>query len=54
MSDMEKHVEAMVVKAANAKTSDEAMKFSQAAENAAHALQTLVRTQIDKKQVANG
>jgi cellobiose-specific phosphotransferase system component IIA len=54
MSDPGKYVESLVAKAADAKTADEAMKFSQAGLNVAHALQTLVRKRIDEKQVADG
>jgi len=37
-SDMRQHVEAMITKAAEASKSDEALKFSQAACNAANAM----------------
>jgi len=35
---MEQHIEALIAKAANAEKSDDAMKFSQAACNAANAV----------------
>jgi cellobiose-specific phosphotransferase system component IIA len=54
MSDTKNHVDTLVAKAADAKTADDAMKFSQAALNVAHAQQTLVRKRIDEKQVADG
>lgn len=38
MSDMEKHVEAMIKKAADAADSGDAMRFAQAALNAANAV----------------
>ncbi len=54
MDKIDKHVESLVLKAANAKTADEAMKFSQAATNAANAQQTLVRTRIDERDLNRG
>lgn len=39
---MEKHVEELIAKAAKAEKSDDAMKFSQAACNAANAMCSLV------------
>jgi len=41
MNEVKKQVEAMVDKAAKAEKSDDALKFSQAALNAAHALRVL-------------
>lgn len=41
MSTNENHVEGMIAKAAQAEKSEDAMKFSQAACNAANALATL-------------
>jgi hypothetical protein len=38
---MEKHVEELIAKAAQARTADDAMKFSQAAYNAANAMCSL-------------
>lgn len=41
MEDMKKHVESLIAKAANHQDYDAAMRFSQAALNAAHAIQVL-------------
>lgn len=41
---MEKHVESLVTKASEAKVADDAMKYSQAALNAAKALRDLAET----------
>lgn len=38
---MENHIEELIKKAANAQNADAAMKFSQAAQNAANAMHTL-------------
>lgn len=38
MTDMQKHVETMIEKAGNSEKPDDAMKFSQAAVNAANAM----------------
>lgn len=46
MSDIKKHVEELVVKAAKAGDSSDAMRFSQAAQNAANALLTLTTPQL--------
>jgi hypothetical protein len=46
---MEKHVEAMVKKAAEAEKSDDALKFSQAACNAANAMCALGTAKRDGK-----
>lgn len=47
---METHVEAMIAKAANADKADDAMKFSQAACNAANALCALKTAAIITKK----
>jgi len=41
MTDMEKNIEALIRKAAEAEKADDAMKFSQAATNAANAMCSL-------------
>ena len=41
MNELKKHVETMIAKAAKADKSDDAMKFSQAALNAANAMCSL-------------
>lgn len=46
---MEKHVEAMIAKAAQAEKSDDALKFSQAACNAANAMCALGIAKRDGK-----
>jgi hypothetical protein len=46
---MEKHVEEMIAKAAKAEKADDAMKFSQAACNAANALCSLGHAKRDGK-----
>lgn len=46
---MEKHVEAMITKAAKAEKSDDALKFSQAACNAANAMCSLGAAKRDGK-----
>ena len=45
---MEKHVEEMITKAAKAEKSDDALKFSQAACNAANAMCALVNSKTIK------
>lgn len=45
---MEKHVETLIKLAAEAKSADEAMKFSQAANNAANAMCALASSKIIK------
>jgi len=47
---MEKHVEEMIVKAAKAHDSGDALRFSQAACNAANAMCALVGAKRDAKQ----
>ena len=42
MSDFAKHVEALLEKASSAEKSDDAMRFSQAANNAANAICALL------------
>lgn len=49
MSTETNHVEAMIAKAAQAERADDAMKFSQAACNAANALCSLVAVKRDTK-----
>jgi hypothetical protein len=49
MSDLEKQVEALVEKAVKAEKSDDAMRLSQAALNAAHVAQVLDAIKRDKK-----
>lgn len=48
MSDLKKHVEKMIGKAAKGATADEAMKFSQAAVNAANAMCALKSSETIK------
>lgn len=47
MSDIDKQVDELVSKAAKAAKSEDAMRFSQAALNAAHAAQVLSATKLD-------
>jgi hypothetical protein len=46
MTELKKHVEALIAAASNAKDSGDAMRFSQAAVNAANALRQLNDTHI--------
>jgi len=47
---MDKHVEALIKKAAEVASADEAMKFSQAACNAANAMCALAREKTSKAE----
>ena len=49
MDDMKKHIEALIGRAAAADKSDDAMKFSQAAVNAANALCALHNAKPSKE-----
>lgn len=49
MTDMTRHIEELVSKAATAETSDDAMRFSQAACNAANAMCALTQAKRDTK-----
>jgi hypothetical protein len=51
MTNMQKHVEAMIAKAAAAEDGNEAMKFSQAALNTANAMCSLKVAAATEKQV---
>jgi hypothetical protein len=43
-------IESLITKAEKAEKSDDALRFSQAALNAAHARQTVVMTELEKKR----
>lgn len=47
MSDLKNQVETLIEKAGNAEKSDDALKYSQAATNAAHAMCALVTAEKD-------
>lgn len=49
MDSMRKQIEKLVDKAAGAERSEDAMRFSQAALNAAHAAQVLATVEADHK-----
>lgn len=49
MSEVKKQVESMIAKAAQAEKSEDAMRFSQAALNAANALCSLGSARFDEK-----
>lgn len=49
MMDLKKHVEAMIKKAAEAEKSEDAMRFSQAAVNAANAICSLENAKTSGK-----
>ena len=50
MNDLKKCVEEMIRKAASAEKADDALKFSQAASNAAHAMCDLCHADKDERE----